>query len=188
VKPVDEKHDPWLTKSHKKIYANPWLELTQYDVINPNGNEGIYGVIDFKNFAIGIVALDEDLNTFLVGQWRYPLKQYSWEIPEGGGPVAIEPIESAKRELLEETGIVADDWKLIQTFYTSNSCTNEKAFIFLAKKLHFKEASPDDTEELQVKKIPFNDFFEKVLNSEITDSLTVVAAFKVKYLLDNKLI
>ncbi len=89
---------------------------------------------------------------------------------------------------MEETGIVANDWKLIQEFYTSNSCTNEKAFIFLARELHFKQASPDDTEELQVKKIAFDDFFNKVLNSEIKDSLTVVAAYKVKYLLDNKLI
>jgi ADP-ribose pyrophosphatase len=188
VEPVDEKHNPWLTLSYKRIYANQWIELTEYAVKNPNGNDGIYGVIDFKNFAIGIVTLDEQLNTYLVGQWRYPLKEYSWEITEGGGPVAIEPLESAKRELLEETGIVADDWKLIQEFYTSNSCTNEKAFIFLARGLHFKQASPDDTEELQVKKMPFNNFFNKVLNSEIKDSLTVVAAFKVKYLLDNNLI
>ncbi len=86
MKPVDEKHNPWLTLSHKKIYANQWLELTEYAVKNPGGNDGIYGVIDFKNFAIGIVAIDEDLNTYLVGQWRYPLKEYSWEIPEGGGP------------------------------------------------------------------------------------------------------
>lgn len=186
--PVDEKHNPWLTLSSKKIYTNKWLELTEYAVKNPSGNDGIYGVIDFKNFAIGIVPLDGDLNTYLVGQWRYPLKEYSWEIPEGGGAVTIAPLQSAKRELLEETGIIADEWKLVQEFYTSNSCTNEKAFIFLARGLHFTQASPDDDEQLQAMKIPFNDFFNKVLNLEIKDSLTVVAAYKVKYLLDNKLI
>ena len=103
----DSMKNPWTTLSTDNIYENPWIKLEQHQVINPAGGKGIYGKIHFKNKAIGIVALDENQNTWLVGQHRYPLNEWSWEIPEGGGPLEIDPLESAKRELKEETGLDA---------------------------------------------------------------------------------
>src|SRR5690349_13764017 len=114
---INEEENPWTTLSEKEVYDNPWINVTEYQVINPSGGRGIYGKVHFKNYAIGILPLDEELNTWLVGQYRYTIDQYSWEIPEGGGPLNISPLESAKRELLEETGLTASDWTEIQPFH-----------------------------------------------------------------------
>src|SRR5579871_191774 len=105
-----EEKNPWQIISEKNIYDNPWINITEFDVINPGGGNGIYGKVHFKNLAIGILPLDENMNTYLVGQYRFPLDQYSWEIPEGGGMIGIDPLISAQRELIEETGLVATQW------------------------------------------------------------------------------
>ncbi len=175
--------NPWQTIKSKKIYDSPWIKLTKHDVINPNGNPGTYSVVHFKNIAIGIVALDEEKNTWIVGQYRYPLNQYSWEIPEGGGKLDVNPLDSAKRELLEETGIVAKKWTKIQEMHLSNSVSDEFCILYLAQDLEFKEAEPEDTEQLEVKKIPFEELYKMVNAGEITDSLTVAAALKVKLMM-----
>src|ERR1044072_4006053 len=105
-----EETNPWKTVKSKEVYDNPWIKLTEYDVINPAGGKGIYGKVHFKNTAIGIVPLDEDLNTYLVGQYRFTINEYSWQIPEGGGTENEEPLAAAQRELLEETGLKAEHW------------------------------------------------------------------------------
>ncbi|MFT6815540.1 MAG: ADP-ribose pyrophosphatase, partial [Sphingobacteriales bacterium] len=156
---MSEKN-PWKTNSSKKVYENPWIKVEEHQVINPNGGEGIYGVVDFKNLAIGIVPIDDEGMTWLVGQYRYPLDAYSWEIPEGGGEKDVDPTESAKRELKEECGIEAKSWRLIQEMDLSNSVSNEKAFIYLATNLSFGKSNPDETEKLVIKKIHLNDAFE----------------------------
>src|SRR5687768_9612123 len=124
----DEIKNPWTTLSGEVKYDNRWISVTEYQVINPAGGKGIYGKVHFKNKAIGVVALDGDGNIFLVGQFRYALNEYSWEIPEGGGPLGEEPLDSAKRELKEETGMVANKWTLINRMHTSNSVTDEEGF------------------------------------------------------------
>src|SRR3569623_588334 len=116
--------NPWKVTSEKAVYDNKWINVTEYQVINPSGNPGIYGKVHFKNRAIGIVPLEADQNTYLVGQYRFTINQYSWEIPEGGGPLNEDPLHAAKRELLEETGLGAHNWTPIQTMYLSNSVTN----------------------------------------------------------------
>ena len=174
--------NPWITLSSQKIYENPWISLTEHKVINPGGGNGIYGEVHFKNLAIGIIPLDKDNNTWLVGQYRYPLKQYSWEIPEGGGLLDDDPLLSAKRELLEETGIKADEWLEIQKIHLSNSVSDELGLIYLARQLSFGESSPEESEDLIVRKLPFETAFQMVLNGEITDSLSVAAILKVKIL------
>ena len=174
--------NPWKTLSSEKIYENPWISLTEHQVINPGGGRGIYGEVHFKNLAIGIIPLDDENNTWLVGQYRFPLKQYSWEIPEGGGLLENDPLLSAKRELLEETGIIADEWIEIQKIHLSNSVSDELGIIYLAKKLRFGESSPEESEDLIVRKVPFETAYQMVLNSEITDSLSVAAILKVKIL------
>lgn len=175
-----ENINPWKTLSSKKIYDNPWISLTEHQVINPSGGQGIYGEVNFKNLAIGIIVLDENNYTWLVGQYRFPLKSYSWEIPEGGGPIQIDPLISAKRELFEETGISANSWKEIQRIHLSNSVSDEIGIIFLAQDLSYGKSEPEETEELVLRKLPFLEAYQMVLDGEITDSLSVAAILKLK--------
>jgi 8-oxo-dGTP pyrophosphatase MutT (NUDIX family) len=177
------EENPWQILSEKTPYDNPWISVTEYQVINPSGNPGIYGKVHFKNFAIGVLPLDDDMNTYLVGQYRFPLDQYSWELPEGGGPFGAEPIESAKRELLEETGLKADTWTELQRMHLSNSVSDELCIIYLARGLRQFEAEPEDTEQLTIRKIPFEEVYQMVCNGEITDSLTVAAVLKAKVMM-----
>lgn len=177
---MNQGKNPWKTLSSKKVYSNKWIEVIEHDVINPSGGKGIYGKVHFKNKAIGIVALDEQDNTWLVGQYRYTLNEYSWEIPEGGGALQATPLESAQRELQEETGITANKWNMIMRLHTSNSVTDEEAFIFLAEDLSFGKNELEETEaDLIVKKLPFREALEMVLSGKITDSLSVAAIFLV---------
>jgi 8-oxo-dGTP pyrophosphatase MutT (NUDIX family) len=184
----NENANPWKTLKVKEVYDNPWINVTHRDVINPSGGQGIYGLVHFKNIAIAIVPIDEEGNTYLVGQYRYTIEEYSWEVVEGGGPLGEDPLESAKRELLEETGIKAKTWKKIGEMALSNSVSDEKAIMYVAKDLTFGEAEPEETEQLQVKKVPFEKVFEMTMNGKITDALSVAAILKTKYLIDNGLV
>jgi len=170
--------NPWTILSERAVYDNKWIGVTEYDVINPSGGKGIYGVVHFKSLAIGVVPLDEELNTWLVGQYRFPLKQYSWEIPEGGGDPAVPPVASAQRELLEETGLVAKEWTPIMEMHLSNSVSDEKAILFLARQLEQREPEPEETEQLVVRKLPFEEAYRMVMSGEITDSMSVAAILK----------
>src|SRR5471030_1651512 len=162
--------NPWKITSDKEIYDNPWIKLTEYQVINPSGNPGIYGKVHYKNIAIGVLPLDADMNTYLVGQFRFVLNQYSWEMPEGGGIIGIDPIDSAKRELLEETGLKANSWTEIQRLHLSNSVSDELSIIYLARDLQQFEAEPEDTEQLIVHKLPFEEVYQMVCSGKITDA------------------
>lgn len=175
--------NPWKIKAEILVYNNPWISLTEYDVINPGGGKGIYGKVHFKNIAVGVLVLDQDLNTYLVGQYRFTLNAYSWEMPEGGCQVGLDTLESAKRELLEETGLVAKDWTLLFQMHLSNSVSDELAVIYLARDLQQFEAEPEETEQLQVKKIPFAEMLDMVETGQITDAMTVAAVYKVQLLM-----
>jgi len=185
---MNDQHNPWQIIDQRNIYDNPWIQVIEYNVINPGGGKGIYGKVHFKNNAIGIVPLDAEGNTWLVGQYRFPLDAYSWEIPEGGGDLQTDPLVSANRELLEETGIKAQKWTKIMDMHLSNSVTNETAVVYLAQELSFHAARPEESEQLAIKKLPFKKAFDMVNAGEITDSISVAALLKVNYLLANKLI
>ena len=176
--PVVATENNWKTLTEETVYENPWIEISHRDVITPGGSPGIYGVVKFKNLAIGILPIDEEGNIYLVGQYRYAINEYSWEMPEGGGPLDETPISAAQRELKEETGLVAEKWTELGRIHTSNSATNEEGFIFIAEQLTQQEAEPEDTEVLQVKKVHLSEAVEMVMRSEITDSLTVCAILK----------
>jgi len=176
-------HNPWKIIDEKTVYINAWINLIEYNVINPGGGKGIYGKVHFKNIAVGVIVLDEELNTYLVGQYRFTLNAYSWEIPEGGSPINTDPLESAKRELMEETGLVATDWKPFFTMHLSNSVSDEKGIVYLARGLRQEKPEPEETELLIVKKIPFTEAVEMVDNGQITDSMSVAAIYKVQLLL-----
>lgn len=180
---MNEQHNPWTVLNKKEVYDNRWINLTHFDVINPSGGKGIYGKVHFKNYAIGILPLDEQYNTYLVGQYRFTLEKYSWEIPEGGGPLGSGILESAKRELKEETGLVAEEWTKILDLHLSNSVTDEYGCIFLARGLKQEAAVPEETEQLTVKKIRFDEAYSMVENGTITDSVAVAAILKVKLLM-----
>ncbi len=176
--------NPWKSLSQRKIYNNPWISLTEHEVINPNGGKGIYGVVHFENLAIGILAIEKDGAVWLVGQYRFPINGYSWEIPEGGGPHNDDPLASAIRELKEETGFKAKYWKEIQRMHLSNSVSDEVGIIYLAYDLEEGEAEPEETEKLMIRKVPFPEALEMVKKGEITDSISVAAILKLKLLMD----
>lgn len=181
----DPKNNPWKTLSARDVYDNPWIGLTEYQVTNPSGKPGIYGKVHYKNIAIGVVAVDTAGNTYLVGQFRYVLDAYSWEIPEGGCPLGTNPLESAKRELREETGLTANRWTLLQRLHLSNSVSDEEGLIYLAEDLHQGAPSPEDTEsDIQVKKLPLQEAVQMALDGRITDSMSIIGLLRCVMRLD----
>lgn len=176
---MKSQENPWKTLSSTTVYDNPWISIYHEEVITPGGKPGIYGKAHFKNIAIGIIPIDVDDYTWLVGQYRYPLNIYSWEIPMGGGPLGIEVLESAKRELQEETGLTAKYWENIGKIHTSNSVTDEEGFIFIAEDLTKGDAHQDENEDIQVWRLPLVEAIEMVMKNEITDSLSVYGLLKV---------
>jgi 8-oxo-dGTP pyrophosphatase MutT (NUDIX family) len=182
---IDYEKNPWKTIDSNVKYENNWIKVTHNNVITPGNERGIYGTVHYKNWAIGMIPLDENLNTWLVGQYRYPLKQFSWEIPEGGGPLGERALDTAKRELSEEVGLEANKWTFIQKFYLSNSVSDEYGELYVAQDLKEFKNHPDPEEELIVKKLPFHEAYDMVINGEITDSMSVMGILKVKLLLDN---
>ncbi len=172
--------NPWTTHSSTDKYDNAWINVTEHQVTNPSGKPGIYGKVHFKNKAIGIIPIDHEGNTWLVGQWRYPINEWSWEIPEGGGHVDTDPLAAAKRELREETGLNANQWTMIQRVHLSNSVSDEEGFIFLAEDLFEGLHDRDETEaDMMVRKLTFHEAHQMVLDGRITDSLSVMAILKV---------
>jgi 8-oxo-dGTP pyrophosphatase MutT (NUDIX family) len=175
-----EIKNPWKTLSGEVKYDNKWITVTEYQVINPAGGKGIYGKVHFKNKAIGIIPVDHELNTWLVGQYRYTVDEWSWEIPEGGGPPGEAAVESAKRELQEETGLIAKNITPIIRLHTSNSVTDEEGFVFIAEDLEQGESSLEETEaDLKVWKLPVKDALQMVIEGKITDSMSVMGLLMV---------
>lgn len=168
----------WKQNSRTQAYNNNWITVYHDEVVNPSGGDGIYGVVHFKNLAIGIIPIDENGYTWLVGQHRYPHDKYSWEIPEGGGPLGIAPLESAKRELQEEVGLGANQWQELLRMDLSNSVSDESAIIYTATNLYQLTAQPEETEDLQLKHLPFSEAFGMVLSGEITDSMSVAGILR----------
>lgn len=185
---INEENNPWQITGSSLKYDNPWISVTEFNIINPGGGSGIYGKVHFKNRAIGIVPIDNENNTWLVGQYRFPIDAYSWEIPEGGGSLSEPPLAAAQRELLEEAGIKARQWEKVMEMHLSNSVTDEICCIYLARELSYHKPSPEETEQLTIKKIPFPQVVEMVIAGKIVDAVTVAAVLKVNYLLQNNLI
>ena len=174
----------WKKLSSKQIYDNPWITVVEDQVINPGGGQSQYGVVHFKNKAIAIVPLDNDGNTWLVGQERYTLGAYSWELPMGGAADGEEPIEAARRELKEETGLTASRWSQVLQLHVSNSITDEEGFVFIAQDLQESEPDFDETEDLQIQKLPLAEAVAMIGRGEITDAISVAALLFAVTLVD----
>ncbi|ADR20090.1 NUDIX domain-containing protein [Marivirga tractuosa] len=173
-------NSPWKLLSTEMQYDNPWIRVEEDNVINPSGKKGIYGRVHFKNVAVGIVPIDNEGNTWLVGQYRYPLDEYSWEIPEGGCPIGEKELDAAKRELKEETGLIAEHWEEFLRIHTSNSVSDERGVVFIAKDLTQGNTQFEETEDLKIKKLPLEEAFQMVMDGEITDSISMAALLKLK--------
>lgn len=170
----DETKNPWKTLASREVYDNPWIRIREDEVVRPDGEAGIYGVVHYKNVAIGILPVEDD-HIYLVGQYRYPLDQYSWEIPEGGCPEDEDVLSAARRELAEETGLRAKNWKLMGEAHLSNSVSDERAVWFLATELTQGEHEPEGTEQLNIRRLPAEQVFKMAANGEITDALSLLA-------------
>src|ERR1700690_2334226 len=174
--PRPDHPDPYPVLDRRFIYDSPWIRVREDRFRHRKGAEGRYAVCGFRRTACGVVALDEADQVVLVGQWRYPLESYSWEIPEGGGDVSESPFEAMRRELAEETGLSAQIWEPLCFFHPSNSSTEEEAFLFLATDLSPVQGHcSEDDEELMLHREPFPDCLRRVVTGEISDSLTVMA-------------
>lgn len=171
--------NPWKTHNTETRYENPWLKVEHSEVTNPSGNPGIYGVVRFKNHAIGIVPIDDEGYTYLVGQYRYATNTYEWEIPEGGCPVGTDTLATAQRELKEETGLVADEWTKLMDFYLSNSVSDEYGVAYVARGLRQETAEPEDTEDLKLKRVPLHEAIAMTLDGRIKDAVSVMALGRV---------
>lgn len=155
-------------------YENPWIIVWHDEVNRPDGSPGIYGVVHFNSLAVGIVPIDDNDEVTLVGQYRYVLDAWSWEIPEGGVPFAEDPLQGARRELREETGLEASEWRELGRFHLSNSVSDEAAVAYLATGLTTGDAAPDETEALEIRRVPFNEAVAMTVDGRITDALSVL--------------
>lgn len=170
---------PWRRTSRRIAYENPWLTVWHDEVIRPDGQPGIYGVVHFANVAVGVVVLDAHDRVLLVGQHRYALDHYSWEIPEGGVPDGETPIDGARRELREETGVEAETWHELGRIHLSNSVTDESGVLYLATGVTHGAAAPDGTEQLEVQWVPFEQALAMTLDGRITDAMSVTGIQRV---------
>lgn len=169
----------WKKLSSRTIFENDWMRVLEDRVINPGGGENLYGHVHFKNLAVAVIALDDAGNTWLVGQDRYTLGEYSWELPMGGAPLAEPPLEAAKRELQEETGICAESWQELMRLHPSNSITDELGIAYVATGLSFGDTQFEETEDLDIRRLPLQEAVDMVLDGKITDAISAAALLRV---------
>lgn len=179
----NHKLNPWKTKSTKVVYKNPWITVKENKVIRPDGKDGIYGVVQIPD-GVAIVALDDDDNVLLIGEWRYPISKYSWSIICGTCDNDEKPLSAAKRELAEEANIKALKWKYLLTYHPSPGLVDETAHVYLATGLKRMVGQQEETEDIKVKRVSFKKALEMVAKGKITDSYAVVGLLKAKEMLE----
>src|SRR5438477_6603494 len=187
MNPNDDRRGPWQVLGSRQVYENDWIRVREDDVIRPDGRPGIYGVVEFQGLAVAIVALTDDEQVYLVGQYRYPTDTYSWEVVEGTSEAGEEPLAAAKRELSEETGLTATEWLDLGCCQFSNSSTDQVGYLYLARGLTAGEPHPDETEELAVKVVPLAEAVAMSLSSEIDDAFSIIGLLRAwNYLESNR--
>ncbi len=177
--PPDDTPSPWARTSRTSVYENAWITLFHDEVVRPDGKPGIYGVVHPRTHAVGVMALDDRDRLLLVGQYRYTLSRYSWEIPEGGVPIGDDVLDGARRELAEETGCRADTWRELMRFSLANSTSDETGVLYMATGLHPGTADPDETEDLELRWVPFEEALEGVRSGDLFDAMTQLGILRV---------
>jgi len=172
-----EHSNPWTTLDTRVVYENPWIRVREDRVLRPDGQPGIYGVVHFRNKAVGVLPVDDRGRIWLVGQYRYPLGRYSWEIPEGGGHGDEPPEETALRELREETGLVAGRLEFLGISHLSNSVSDETAYLYRATELEAGTSAPEGSERLPVRLVEWAEVLRMLKDGAITDSMSVIALY-----------
>ena len=178
----DEGGNPWIVKGVTHAFENDWFRIDEHDVTRPDGAKGYYGVIRIRRLAVGVLPIDVDGRVHLVGQWRFPLARYSWEMPEGGAEPGEDARGCAERELAEETGLRAASWTQVLEMDLSNSLTDERAVMFIATGLRAGEAAPDETEVLRTRSAPFLDVLARVTDGRIRDAMTVATILRAHHM------
>lgn len=178
----EEDSDPWIVKCVTRAFENDWFHVDEHDVIRPDGAPGYYGVVRIRGLAVGVLPIEADGGVHLVGQWRFPLGRYSWEMPEGGAAPGEDALTCAERELAEETGLRAGSWTQMLEMDLSNSITDERAVIFLATELSQGVAQPEATEVLKHRRAHFMEVLARVATGRIRDSLTVAAVLRAHHM------
>ncbi len=177
------KRGPWTITAQRQAYDNRWIRVSEYDVIRPDGAPGLYGVMEPKHLAVGVVPIFANGDTLLVGQYRFAIDEYSWECPEGGGAPDGDPLDAAKRELAEETGYTASHWLEINRFAVSNSVTSERGLGYLAWELSEGEPDREGSEaDMVVKRLPFHQAHLMAMSGEIADAFSILMLGKADYL------
>ncbi len=181
----NRKH--WRIRSARNVYSNPWICVREYDAVAPTGKPAQYGLVHIRNIAVGVLPIDDEGRTILIGQERFTFGRYSWELPEGGGDPERPPLDSAKRELSEEAGLRADNWfEILADAHTSNSITDERAYAFIAWNLAADTTfAPDGSEDLTVRRVPFKTALRMAETGEITDVFSLVMLLKASHLAMN---
>ena len=177
---AEAPRNPWTVRATRRVYENPWIAVDEHDVLNPSGNPTIYGVVRLKNLAVGVLPIDADGSTYLVGQHRFPRDYYSWELPEGGGAMDRPAVESAARELREETGLAATSWLEFLRMDLSNAVTDEQAVAFLAWDLTQHAPEPDDDELIRIRRLPVGEAVEMAMAGEIVDAFSIAMLLKAR--------
>jgi 8-oxo-dGDP phosphatase len=177
--------NPWRRLGTRPIYGTPWFSVRCDDVVRPDGRRGTYSVVHSERLAVGVVPLWNDGTVTLVGQWRYPLDAYSWEIPEGGGDLGADPLVAAQMELREEAGIEARSWAYLGRCHTSNCWTDEVGHLFLARDLVQGTPEPGGDEEIAVQRIPAREAIAMALDGRITDAISIIGLFQLARWLDD---
>ncbi|CAN7381882.1 NUDIX hydrolase [Phenylobacterium sp. LjRoot219] len=175
---------PWTRGAEQMVYDNPWIRVSHHEAVAPTGRPAQYGLVSFKNLAIAVLPLHDDGTVTLVGQNRFALAGYSWELPEGGSPIGEDPLEGAKRELAEETGLQAREWRKVLQVQLSNSVTDERAVGYLALGLSdaVGRAQGDDTEELALVRAPYREVLDAALAGHMEDMLTVAMLLRAYHM------
>jgi 8-oxo-dGDP phosphatase len=176
------KGKAWQRLAHRRVYENPWITLDEFDALAPTGAKALYGLVGMKNLALGILPLHADGTVTLIGQHRFPLEAYSWEIPEGGGAKHIDPLISAQRELREEAGLEAKEWHQVLAFDVSNSVTDERGLGFLALDLSPVPTEPDETEEFAMARIPFHEALSLAMAGHMRDLITLAMLLRAHHM------
>ena len=179
---MTEEGPAWTRGEAREVYANPWLKVTEYDAVAPTGKPALYGVVNFQSHAIGVLPLHDDGTVTLVGQYRFLSDDYSWELPEGGSAIGADPLEGARRELAEEAGLAAREWRRVLSFELSNSVTDERGFGYLATGLYPAPSEPDDTELIRLARVPFREALDAALSGHMSDMITVALLLRAYHM------